>query len=348
MFVCSSWLAWILCHVCWLCLGLVSLRGLGSNITLGVDLLRGGHSVGIVVVAGSLVGRIVLGDLAVLIGGLDDGGAAAANMSVRGGGKSTGLGGDELIVVVTALRAVVIAVASTAAMTSTSAAATAAMVLEAVLAVLVSTLLPIIGISVAATVVEASTSPTAATVIVAALEFALVEGRTRVARLHLAPLDHLGLLFDICLLGHDLQIVLFPLGGGVQGKERLGGLLVGKLDEDGALEELIVGSAEAHAVDGSVTAEESLEIELGRRLLVSKALSIDTGSHSSLGSIADRDVSLLALDRLLALCAFDVEKLALLERGDNRRVGLEDGHALEGADLLEGYRLVLGATGKVP
>lgn len=205
---------------------------------------------------------------------------------------------------------------------------------------MVAALLPVVVSKVATTATSAATTAAAAAITL----FALKESAGGVG-LELAGEDESGLLLHVVNLGHHLQVVFLPLGLGVQGEEILSRLLIGELDKDGALEELLVGAAETNGIDGSILLEEGLEVELGSGLLVSESLDVDA---AGVELVVTRGVSLLALDCLLTLLASDVDLRALLQRSDDGRVGLEATHALEVGDGLKGDRLVVESSNKLP
>jgi hypothetical protein len=86
----------------------------------------------------------------------------------------------------------------------------------------------------------------------------------------------LSLAFDVLRLGLDLKHVLaLPDRLVFKVKELLGSLLILELDEDRALEELVVGAAETNSIGRTVWSKESFDVELRAGLLIAKTFDID-------------------------------------------------------------------------
>ncbi len=229
-----------------------------------------------------------------------------------------------------------------------------AVILEAVAAVVLSALLPVVSINiitVVATVVSAAAAaaPSSMMWLFTPAVFTLIESfMPFVIWLNLSRLDQLVLLLHVVDLRHNLEIVLLPLGGRVEGEEGLGGLLVREFNIDRALEEVALNiSAETDTVDGPKGTKESLEVELSRRLLVAESLDVDSRGYLACPGIVLRDIGVLALDDLLALLALDIKKSALSQCSDDG-IAFKDLHAFELADRVGRNRVVLAATCQVP
>lgn len=226
---------------------------------------------------------------------------------------------DLLLSVRVAITAASATTATTTSTTATTTATASATSPESTLLVLVASLLPVILIS-------RGTAAGGSLAKVPALVKLLL--RCSVRR-QLSLLDQIALLLAVVVLGHDLQVVLLPLGSRVGGDELLGRLLIGKCDKDGALEEALVGATELQAIDFTELGKEGLQLELGIGLLVTKALDVDSGSFGlGLGG-GHGLVGHLALDGLLAFLSNHLEYLALSEGSNNGAVGLEAAHTLE-------------------
>lgn len=233
-------------------------------------------------------------------------------------------------------------IATTAAATATAATpSTTTATLEAVSLVVITTRLPVTLVTTAAAATSAATFGT----LDAALEEDLFLAG---AGLHLALLNELGLLVQVVLLLLDDELLILPLGGGVQGNKGVGFVFRLKLNEDRALEFVLLVTPQLHQVDLTKLGEESLDVELSGSGLFAETLDVNAGSQAGLLRIRGRSVGLLALDRLLALLARHIQEGALLQRSDDGRVGLEHLHALEAADGLERNGLVLHASGRLP
>lgn len=220
------------------------------------------------------------------------------------------------------------------------------------------------------TALSASATSTAATAVIAPAA-AAVFITALLALLSLLFLGHLpvgldalllALHLDVLLLAHCDKLVVLELGGGLEGQELLLRVLRVKLDEDAALPVVVFLAALAHH-DGAVGAEELLELDLAGLVLAAKALDVGAGGEVVGGAVLQaveellggggllvvavlgrHDQRLLALDGLAAgLVVDNGEVLALAERGDDGRVGLEAAHALEGADVVDGNGAVVGA-----
>jgi hypothetical protein len=166
--------------------------------------------------------------------------------------------------------------------------------------------------------------------------------------LELSLPDEIGLLLAILPLGHDLEIVVLPLGCRVQGYELLCFILVGKCYEDGSLEEILLCATKLEAADVTKLREEGFKVELCVGFLVAEALDVD-GSGLRLGLAGGHGlVCILPLDRLFSLLAIDDEEIAIAKGGDNGAVGLESAHSLERVDLLDSNGLVLSTFALLP
>lgn len=62
---------------------------------------------------------------------------------------------------------------------------------------------------------------------------------------------------------------------GIKSKECLGRSIILKFDEDGALEQLLVGAAKAYRVGGTVWSEESFNVKLRAGLLITETLCVN-------------------------------------------------------------------------
>ncbi len=73
----------------------------------------------------------------------------------------------------------------------------------------------------------------------------------------------MSLAFHVFCLGLDLkQVLTLPERLVFKVKELLGSLLVLELDEDRALEELVVGTTETNSIGRAVWCKESFDVEL--------------------------------------------------------------------------------------
>jgi len=124
-------------------------------------------------------------------------------------------------------------------------------------------------------------------------------------------------------------------------------LIVLELNEDRALEELLIGAAKANLVEGTVRREEGFDVELRARLFIAEALCIDW-TRLGLGSRNGRIIWNSTLDFFETLWTSNLEELTISESGDDSRDWLEALHTLEFANLGNLDRAVLGAIGEVP
>jgi hypothetical protein len=119
----------------------------------------------------------------------------------------------------------------------------------------------------------------------------------------------------------------------VKSKELLSNLITVKLNEDGALEELLVSTTKTNCSSGTVWCEESLDIELRAWLLIAKAFDID-GTRFCLCSWDCRIVRNLALDLFLAVCTSNLEDSAVSQCSNDSRQWLEALHASKLANVF--------------
>jgi hypothetical protein len=221
---------------------------------------------------------------------------------------------------------------STSSTTSTTSATSS--VLEAVLLVVVPSLLPVV------VAFPWTTTTSSLTGLLALVKLA----RVAVVGFDLSLSDEIVLLVAVSTLAHDLEVMVVPLGSRVHLDKFVGLLLVGKCDEDRALEEVLVRASELEALNLAELGKEALEIELSVGSLVTEALDVN-GSSLDLGFGGGHGlIRGLALDLLLALLAGEVEDLAILESSNDGAVRLECSHALERVDSLDLHGLVFASA----
>lgn len=229
--------------------------------------------------------------------------------------------------------------------------------LEAILLVLSAAFAPVTVVTVVAVTTITAATPTATTTTTTAATTTTATstsaGAAGIGGVDVAILDLLDLLVAVLLLALEDQISLLPLGLLLQSEEGLLLLLGLELNEDAALESLVVGAAQTDGVCGAIGGEESLDVQLCSGLLLTKAeaLGVDGAGHGGvledlhgLGivlvhGLGQRD---LALDGGVVLSQLDV--LGGLEGLNDRAEGLESAHALERVKELKGHGVVGAAA----
>jgi hypothetical protein len=298
---------------------------------------------------GGLASRgILLTTSLLVIGGLVGGGLDTGHSAVQvSEWFCVALFGRDNILVAAVLGLVLLLVSITTTIASTTATATTSStssttsttsatssVLEAVLLVVVPSLLPVV------VAFPWTTTTSSLTGLLALVKLA----RVAVVGFDLSLSDEIVLLVAVSTLAHDLEVMVVPLGSRVHLDKFVGLLLVGKCDEDRALEEVLVRASELEALNLAELGKEALEIELSVGSLVTEALDVN-GSSLDLGFGGGHGlIRGLALDLLLALLAGEVEDLAILESSNDGAVRLECSHALERVDSLDLHGLVFASA----